>query len=262
MKISRIVSVAILFLLTSQMWAQQGNNDVVVDYNKPQKYIVAGVGVEGNSYFSPDQIIQITGLQKGMEVTVPSEELTSVVNRLWMQRYFEDVALVVDSLTPARDSAFFKICIQERPRVSRWSFKGVKSGEEKELRERLNLRRGGEFSDYVSKTSTDIIKRFYKEKGFLNVAVDVNTKRDTMIRSAIRVQFDVDRGQKVKVKKITFNGVEHVKEGKLVRSMKKTKDARLMNFFSSKKFNESEYLNDKRSLINAFNEETGVLKNL
>ncbi|MBR2127464.1 MAG: BamA/TamA family outer membrane protein [Bacteroidales bacterium] len=254
MKISRIVSVAILFLLTSQMWAQQGNNDVVVDYNKPQKYIVAGVGVEGNSYFSPDQIIQITGLQKGMEVTVPSEELTSVVNRLWMQRYFEDVALVVDSLTPARDSAFFKICIQERPRVSRWSFKGVKSGEEKELRERLNLRRGGEFSDYVSKTSTDIIKRFYKEKGFLNVAVDVNTKRDTMIRSAIRVQFDVDRGQKVKVKKITFNGVEHVKEGKLVRSMKKTKDARLMNFFSSKKFNESEYLNDKRSLINAFNE--------
>ncbi len=254
MKISRIVSIAFLSLLALPMLAQQKDNDVVVDYNKPQKYIVAGVSVEGNSYFSPDQIIQITGLREGMEVTVPSEELTSIVSRLWLQRYFEDVALVVDSLTPARDSAFFKVRIMERPRVSRWAFSGVKSGEEKELRERLNLRRGGEFSEYVAKTSTDIIKRFYKEKGFLNVKVDVNTKRDTMIRSAIRVQFAVDRGQKVKVKKITFNGADHVKETKLVRSMKKTKDARLINFFSSKKFNESEYDNDKRSLISAFNE--------
>ena len=254
MKISRIVFFASFLLLTATSWAQQSGEDIVVDYNKPQKYIVGGVSVEGNNYFSPDQILQITGLQKGMEVTVPSEELTSIVNRLWLQRYFEDVALVVDSLSTARDTAFFKVSIVERPRVSRWTFKGVKSGEEKDLRERLNFRRGGEFSDYVAKTSTDIIKRYYKEKGFYNVKVDVNTKRDTMIRSAIRVQFAVNRGEKVKIKKITFNGVEHVKEGKLVRSMKKTRDARLANFFSSKKFNEAEYENDKRSLISTFNE--------
>ena len=254
MKINRIVSFAVLFLMTVSAWAQQVGSDIVVDYNKPQKYVVGGVRVEGNNYFSPEQILQITGIQKGMEVTVPSEELTSIVNRLWLQRYFEDVALVVDSLSTARDTAYFKINIVERPRVSRWTFKGVKSGEEKELRERLNFRRGGEFSDYVAKTSTDIIKRFYKEKGFQNVDVDVNTKRDTMIRSAIRVQFAVDRGEKVKIKTITFNGVENLKEGKLVKAMKKTRDARLRNFFSSKKFNEAEYENDKRALISAFNE--------
>ena len=254
MKINRIVSFAVLFLMTVSAWAQQVGSDIVVDYNKPQKYVVGGIRVEGNNYFSPEQILQITGIQKGMEVTVPSEELTSIVNRLWLQRYFEDVALVVDSLSTARDTAYFKISIVERPRVSRWTFKGVKSGEEKELRERLNFRRGGEFSDYVAKTSTDIIKRFYKEKGFQNVNVDVNTKRDTMIRSAIRVQFAVDKGEKVKIKTITFNGVENLKEGKLVKAMKKTRDARLRNFFSSKKFNEAEYENDKRALISAFNE--------
>ena len=254
MRISRIAYASLLLLFTLTSWGQNDGGDIVVDYNKPQKYIVGGVGVEGNNYFSPDQILQITGLQEGMEVTVPSEELSAIVNRLWLQRYFEDVAVVVDSLSASRDTAFFKIRIVERPRVSRWTFKGVKSGEEKELRERLNFRRGGEFSDYVAKTSTDIIKRFYKEKGFLNVEVDVNTKRDSIVRSAIRVQFDVNKGQKVKIKKITFNGAEHVKEGKLVKSMKKTKDARLRNFFSSKKFNEAEYLNDKRSLISAFNE--------
>ena len=241
-------------LLALPVGAQQKGSGVEVDYNNPKKYIVGGVKVDGNSYFAPEQIIQITGLQKGMEVTVPGEELSSIVNRLWLQRYFEDVAVVVDSLSASRDTAFFKIAIIERPRVSRWTFSGVKSGEEKELQERLNLRRGGEFSDYVVKTSSDIIKRYYKEKGFQNVEVNVNTKKDTVVRSAIRVQFAVNRGNKVKIKKITFNGAQNVKESKLVRSMKKTRDARFQNFFSSKKFQESEYDNDKRAMLSVFNE--------
>ena len=159
MRYSRFATLLLALVLTLPAWAQQAGKDVVVDYNNPKKYIVGGVKVEGNSYFSPEQILQITGLQKGMEVTVPSEELSSIVNRLWMQRYFEDVAVAIDSIGPSRDTAFFKVSIMERPRVSRWTFSGVKSGEQKELMERLNLRRGGEFSEYVSKTATDIIKR-------------------------------------------------------------------------------------------------------
>ena len=253
MKFSRIICLLVALVCAVPAIAQSSSK-VEVDYNNPKKYIVGGVEVEGNEHFAPSQILQITGLQKGMEVTVPSEELSGIVDRLWSQRFFEDVAIVVDSLAPTRDTAFFKIRIIERPRVSKWTFAGVKSGEQKELQDRLNLRRGGEFSEYVAKTSSDIIKRYYKEKGFHNVDVTVNTKQDSIIRSAIRVQFAVDRGEKVKVKTITFTGNEHVKETKLARSMKKTKDRRLISFFSSKKFNEAEYPNDKRALINAFNE--------
>ena len=254
MRYNRFATLLLSLVMTLPLWAQKAGGDVVVDYNNPKKYIVGGVTVEGCSYFSPEQVLQITGLQKGMEVSVPSEELSSVVDRLWKQRYFEDVAIAIDSIAPSRDTAFFKISIIERPRVSRWTFSGVKSGEQKELMDRLNLRRGGEFSEYVANTAIGIIKRYYKEKGFLNVEVDVNTKKDTVIRSAIRVQFAVNRGEKVKVKKITFTGNHHVKENKLARSMKKTKDARFISFFSSKKFNEEEYENDKRLMLSAFNE--------
>ena len=243
-----------ILALSCPLWAQQPGDDVVVDYNNPKKYTVGGVKVEGNQHISPDQILQIASLREGMEVTVPSEEMSNVVNRLWLQRFFEDVAVVIDSITPTRDTAYFKISIIERPRVSRWTFSGVRSGEEKELLERLNFRRGGEFSEYVAKTSTDIIKRYYKEKGFNNVEVDVRTKRDTVIKSAIRVQFAVNKGEKVKIKTITFKGADNVKESKLVRSMKKTKDKRLQNFFSSKKFQEKEYDNDKKALLTVFNE--------
>ena len=250
----RTVLLVIMAVLSVPATAQLRQDEITVDYNSPKKYVIGGVSVEGNHYFSPDQIIQVSGLQKGLTVTVPGDDMASIVERLWLQRYFEDVAVVIDSIAPSRDTAFFKISITERPRVSRWTFSGVRQGEQKELLERLNLRRGGEFSDYVAKTATDIIKRYYKEKGFLLTEVNVQTRKDTLVRNAIRVNFAVNRGRKVKIKKITFTGNENVKESKLVRSMKKTKDARLINFFSSKKFNEKEYPNDKRSLISAFNE--------
>ncbi|MBO7510367.1 MAG: outer membrane protein assembly factor BamA, partial [Bacteroidales bacterium] len=226
-----------------------------VDYARPQKYFIGGVRVEGNQYFGSDQIIQLSGLRKGMQVTLPGDDASSIVSRLWAQRKFEDVSLRLDSLSSSRDSAYLVIRVVERPRVSRWTFTGVKKSEQKDLMEdRLSLRRGGEFSDYVEKTSVGIIERFFKEKGFLNVKVDVEVTKDTLIKGAIRVNFAVTKGRKVKIKKIRFFGNDHVKSTQLMSSMEKTRDMRLMNLFKSKKFDEKEYPNDKKKLISKFNE--------
>ena len=250
--IRKILAISALLFAAVVSYAQEGGGEV--DYTRPAKYIVGGVSVEGNNYFSENQIIQLTGLEKGMEITVPSDELSGIVRRLWLQRYFEDVSMEIDHLSADRDSAFLKIVIIERPRVSRWSFSGGKSGEKKDLMERLSLRRGGEFSDYVEKTSSDIIKKYYAEKGFLDCQVKAEVEKDTIIRKAIRVNFAVDRGIKVKVQDINFIGNEHVKDYKLARSMKKTKSRKYYNFFHSKKFDPKEYPNDKKTLISAFNE--------
>ena len=252
MKIRKIFALSALLFATVLSFAQEGG--VEVDYNRPVKYKVGGVSVEGNNYFSESQIISLTGLQKGMEVTVPSEELSLIVRRLWLQGYFEDVSMEIDHLSADRDSAYLKILISERPRVSKWSFSGVKSGEKKDLQERLNLRRGGEFSDYVKKTTSDIIKKYYAEKGFLDCKVEAEVQKDTIIKKAIRVNFAVDRGIKVKVQDINFIGNEHVGDYKLARSMKKTKSKKFYNFFHTKKFDPKEYPNDKKTLISAFNE--------
>ena len=252
MKFGRILTLLSLLLAPALVRAQDGG--IEVDYNHPQKYIIAGISVEGNTVFGEQQIINQTGMHKGMEVTVPGDDISNVVRRLYLQRYFEDVAVEIDSLSAGRDSAWFKIRIKERPRVSRWTFSGVKSSERKDIEERLNLRRGGEFSEYVEKTSADIIKRYFAEKGFLLCDVKAEVQRDTVVKNAIRVNFAIDKGEKVRIKDIHFIGNEHVKEYKLARSMKKTKSNKFYNFFHSKKFNEKEYLNDKKAALSAFNE--------
>ena len=243
---------AVLLLLAGAVARAQSGP--TVDYGNPQKYVVGGVSVEGNNYVNRDQIIQLSGLREGMEVTVPSDFFSLLIDKMWHRRYFEDVAVAIDSLNATRDTAFFKITVAERPRVSKWTFSGIKSGDQKDLKERLNLKPGGVFSDYVAKTSTDIIRRFYEEKGYNNASVDIQTRRDTLVKGAIRVNFAISRNEKVRIKKIDFGGPYDVKESKLVKSMKKTRDKRLQNFFKSKKFNETEFKNDKKGLIEAFNE--------
>lgn len=251
---NRIFCLAVLLLMQTVAFGQQKSSSIEVDYNNPRKYIVGGISVEGNKGFHNDKILQQTGLRKGMEVTIPGEDISSIVNRLWMQRYFQDVAVYADSLSASKDTVFLKLVVKERPRVTRWTFTGVKSGEKKDLQERLNFKRGGEYSDYVAKTSVDIIKRYYKDKGFLDVRVEPRVQKDTIIGNAIRVNYDVDRGPRIKIKTINFIGNDHVSDYKLAKSMKKIKSAKFYNFFSSKKFNDKEYKNDKKSLISAFNE--------
>ncbi|MBP3257421.1 MAG: outer membrane protein assembly factor BamA [Bacteroidales bacterium] len=254
MTVKKILCFAALMLVARGLWAQSGVRGVEVDYNRPKSYVVGGVGIEGNQYFNEHQILQQVGLQKGQIITVPGEDVTSIVRRLVAQRYFEDVAVVVDSLNASADTAWFKVVVRERPRVSRWTYSGVKSGEKKDLQERLNLRPGREYSEYVKNTSIDIIKRYYKEKGYLKVEVNVDAVRDTMIRSAMRVNFNVDRGPKVRIKDINFIGNKHVSERKLAKNMKETHANKWYNLFKSKKFKEKEYENDRKTVLDAFNE--------
>ena len=240
MKIRKTVCLLLAVLTGSSLWAQNTGGTIDVDYTNPRKYVIGGVGVEGNQYFGENQILQLTGFQKGMSVTIPGEDVTGVLKRLVAQRYFEDVAIRIDSLNTARDTAWLKVVVKERPRVSRWTYSGVKSGERKDLQERLNLRPGREFSDYVKSTSVDIIKRYYKEKGFLLCDVDVQVQKDTMIRSAIRVNFDVKKGEKIRIKDINFVGNNDISEYKLAKSMKDTHSNKWYNFFKYKKFKEKE----------------------
>jgi len=249
MKLVRILFFAVSALLPSLAFAQEA-----VDFGSPKKYIVGGVIVEGNSYIKADQIIQVSALDKGDEITVPSEDVSTIIKRLWAQRYFEDVALSIDHLSADGDSAYFKIAVKERPRMSRWILTGVKSSEKKDINERLNFRRGSEFSEYIEKTSCDIIKRFYAEKGFIDCKVTAVVEKDTLIANAIKVNFMVDKGYKIKVKNINFIGNDHVSEYKLSKAMEKTKSNKIYNFFKSKKFNAKEYQNDRRTVVNAFNE--------
>ncbi|MPL90395.1 Outer membrane protein assembly factor BamA [bioreactor metagenome] len=251
------LSLLLLLALLSPLGAsaQQQNQqktNIVVDYNSPKEYVIGGLEVSGIQYLGKDQILSLTGLSVGDKITIPGEDISAIIKRIYMQRYFSDVSVYIDSVIT--DTAYIRFDLLERPRVSRWEFEGIKSGEKSDLNEKLKLRRGSELSEYLIGSTSEIIRKFYIEKGFLQTEVNVVQEQDTLIRNAVKVTFKVDRKSKVKIKKISFEGNENVKGSKLASAMKKTKDMRILNFFNSKKFNEKEYPNDKRLLLQAYGE--------
>lgn len=245
-----------LLLLPCVLCAQEvlGGQSVEIDYSNPKTYIVGGINVSGIKYINPDQVIAITGLRNGEKITVPSDDLSAILKRIWLQRAFSTVALYVDSLSANKDTAFFRLDLQERPRVIKWDYRGAKNSEIDDLKEKLNLKRGQSVSEYLISSSSSAIKKYYREKGYHNVSVDFEQIQDTIIKNAVRATFVINKGKKVRVKQISYEGAGEISKFKLDRSMKKTKDAKWYNLFSSKKFNEAEYENDKKSLINVFNE--------
>lgn len=249
----RILKVLAVLVLLSSMSLNAQTKKPVVDYNTPKTYVIGEIRVEGTKYLSPERVVSLTGLEKGMEITVPSEEISSVIKRITMQRYFSDVSFNIDSVW-TKDTITLGIHLTERPRVSKWDFSGIRNGEKKDLMERLKLKRGGELSEYGMKSSVDIIKRFFKEKGFLKTDVKIIQQTDTVIKNAVRVTFKITKGPKVKIGRIDIKGNEEISAWKLQKAMKKTRDKRIGNFFHSKKFNEKEYDNDKDLMLKVLQE--------
>ncbi|MEN6619910.1 MAG: outer membrane protein assembly factor BamA [Rikenellaceae bacterium] len=254
MKSLAVVLLLVIIAPFNKVLAQDSSivRSTVVDYNQPKDYIIGGIKVSGIQYLRPEQVLSLTGFAVGDTVNIPGEEVSSIVKRIWMSRYFSEVSLFIDSTI--KDTAYLNIFLRERPRVSKWEFEGVKNAEKSDLTEKLKLRRGSELSDYIISSTSEIIRKYYVEKGFLQTEVSIKQAEDTTFNNTVKVTFCVDRKAKVKIKKIIFNGNEDIKDSKLASSMKKTKDMRLRNFFKSKKFNEKEYEKDKGLIIQAYSE--------
>ena len=76
MKIKRILSLIIL-LIPLFAYSQQTDKDYIVNYEKPQKYIIGGVDVAGVKYLGKQQVLALTGLTVGKEITIPSDQTSS-----------------------------------------------------------------------------------------------------------------------------------------------------------------------------------------
>lgn len=237
---------------TGRLMAQEDSIQIdypFMDFKNPKQYIIKDIKMEGVKYLDPEILISQGGMTRGDTVYLPGEYLSDAARKLWSQLRFSDIRSVVET---EGDSAIIYFYLQERPQVFKWSFDGVKKGEASDLLEKLNLRRGSELSDFKLNTAIETIKRFFKDKSFLNVEVDIVQKNDTVRTNAVDVTFKINKGERVKIGKVDFEGNDAFKDKRLRKALKKTKQ-KSINIFVSSKFNQGKYDEDKENLIEFYN---------
>ena len=201
---------------------QIGDDLSEIDYSRPQKYEIGGIVVEGAKFVDPTMLSMIAGLRTGETISIPGDEISSGIRKIWEQGMFEDVAVNVTDFVG--NKVFLQIVIKEKPRVSKFSFNGIKKSEADEIRNKINLSRGDIATDHLLTKTTRIIEDYYYNKGFYNVDIDIQQEADTTRESYINMVINIDKGPKVKIEKINLIGNENLSDGQILTAMKETKE--------------------------------------
>ena len=217
-----------------------------------QTYTIADIKVSGADSYEDFVLIGFSGLAVGDEIEVPGEQITKAVKRFWKQGLFSDVKIKANKIVG--DSVWLEIALQQRPRASEVVYQGVKKSEKEDIEVKVGLRTGSQLTPNILDNTKTVIKKYYAEKGFHNTDVDIRQYQDQDHPGYVRVAVLVDKKAKTRVGKIYLTGNEALTDLQINKAMKKTNDNNIINLFRTKKFVTEEYENDKKAIIDKYNE--------
>ncbi len=244
--------IALLLIITNLSIQAQNNKLNQIDYSQPKEYEIGGITISGVKYLDHNVLVQLSGLKVGQRITVPGDEITKAINKLWKHGLFGDVEVSATKIMG--DKVFLDIYLKERARLSKFKFNGVSKAEADDLRDEIKLIRGSQVTDDLLNVTTTRIKNYYIEKGFYNSDVDILQKEDTLMPNTVILDITIAKNNRIKIEEIVFKGNEVFTDSRLRRLMKDTKQKTWYNPFKSSKYIESKFEDDKKKIIAKYNE--------
>ncbi len=222
-KIALFLMLINLFVGGQQVYAQIsiGSDLSKINYEKPVEYVIGGVEVTGVEYLDKNVIIMLSELEVGKKVKIPGDEVTGAIRKLWEQGLFDNISITASSIKG--NTIFLNINLKERPRLSKFSFEGIRKSEADDIREKINLTRGDVVTDHLMIRTENIIKKFYADKGFLNSEVTVTEATDKKNSNFVDLTIKIKKNKKVKIKYIHIIGNTALNEDAVKSAMKETK---------------------------------------
>ena len=222
-------------------------------YSAPKRYTIKDIEVAGVQFLEKDVLIQLSGLRVGDTIELPSNDITKAVKKLRKENLFSSVEISVAKVEG--DEAVLRIELKEQPRTSDIRFEGLKKSQREDIIEKLNFKIGQQATASNIDAALRVIRKYLYEKGFWYAQTSVRQELDTTSINAVIVTFSVNRGKKVKIKEISFEGNHAFDDAKLRKSgFKDTKRLLWWNPFRGAKFIEDKYRDDLANLISFYNE--------
>ncbi len=213
-------------------------------------YQIEDIKINGLKQFNSQTVKAFIGIDKGDIIEVPGEQTAEIINKLWDLKYFSDVNLYVIPTT--ENKAILEIDLQELPKISEVSIKGVSRSKRKEFIKDLKLNKDAVLSENLKAKTIETIKNTFLQKGFFNTKVDIQTQKDTA--DYVKLSIDINKGKRIKIKHINIIGYKDLKESKLKRQLKHTKEKRFYRFWKRSKYIPDNFKEDLVKLEKYFKE--------
>ncbi|NNL09424.1 MAG: outer membrane protein assembly factor BamA [Croceitalea sp.] len=243
---SNYISLLLLLLTFQGTFAQE------TSLESGQQYILGGLTVTGLQSYNEQTVKTYTGLRVGQPITVPGEEISAVIKKLWALELFTDVSMYQTKIEG--DQVFLELNILERPTLSKVTIYGVKKRKIDGIIDDTDLKKGKKITESLIANTKGYLENKYKKQGYLNANVNIATAKDTSDTNAESMVINVKKGDKVKISEIIFEGNEKIADKRLKKALKNTKKKKFYRFWKKSKYIEDDYEEDLENLIDTYAE--------
>ncbi|WP_432788518.1 outer membrane protein assembly factor BamA [Polaribacter marinivivus] len=245
-----VVLFALFFSFSANAQVQKDTISKNITFEKGKEYILGGITVTGLKKFSEETVKVFTGLRNGQVIKLPGDKLTSAIKKLYESKQFSNVDVYLARIDG--NTVYLQFDVQELPQLNQIKISGVKKSKQKELIKDAELKTGVMVTDNLIVTTKNYFTKKYTDKGFLKTKVNLDIVNDTTDLNTVNMNVFIDKGKKIKIKNINFNGNEKISDKKLRKAMSNTKRKFVGRFWKGSKFIEEDYQEDLESILDKY----------
>lgn len=227
---------------------QQDN--FVLDYNKAKTFKLKDIIVTGDTKYSKNQIIRYAGFAIGEEIELPGTKVNNAVKKLWRSNIFSDIDLYVSKIEG--DQVILELALVSVPSLGEIKINGVKKSQREDLIKENKLNPGIKITQSLINTTNNKIKDYYTGKGYPNTTIKINRQPVAGKDEEENVTLDVDRGERVKIKNIIFEGNKNLTSARLRKKGLKNTKRKSINIFKSSKMIPEKFQEDLKTLVDEY----------
>ena len=155
----------------------------------------------------------LSGLTVGQQIEVPGTQITEAVKRYWRNGLFSKVSITADSIVGSK--IYLCIHLGMRPRISDINYIGLKKSEREDMEAKLGIMRASQITPNMIDRAKILAKKYFDDKGYKNAEISVMQRDDVANKNQVILDVVVDKKSKMKVRTITIEGNENLKDKKI-----------------------------------------------
>ena len=243
--------ITITFFISNDSIAQQDDAPL----QNSVKYVLGEIEVTGVTSFNPKTIKAYSGLREGQELYLPGDQISKTINKLWKLGLFKDINIYITNIDG--NVADIEINVYQLPLLNEVRIEGVSKAKSEDFIKDNNLTKGSKVTENIVTTTKNYIRKFYRDKGFLNAKVlssETEVLKDSVSTNTVNLLFKVFPGQRVKINEIYVYGNDQITDNKVRKQLKKTKKKFPLRFWKRSKYIKEDYTDGKLKIIDKFKE--------
>ena len=204
--------------------------------------VVKEIKIEGNNRIT-DEIIKIFSDIK-LEQELQTSDINKIIKNLYETKFFNNISVNFEN-------NIISIIVEEAPLIDKLTLSGIKAKKiEENILDILKLKQKSSFDEFQMLKDVENIESTLKSIGYYFAKVSPTIEK--INNNTVNLEYQIELGNKAKIKKISFLGNEVFKDKKL-KSIIISEEYKFWKFISGKKYLQEQLTEiDKRLLKNFY----------